>query len=102
MFKNCNTIPTLLSALLLAYLPGSVFAHSGHIHDEAVQACTDKPKGEKCSYTVANKARYKGSCQTFETRTLCVRSEPIEYLSELAPTDDSLRYSEDKHRKDEP
>ncbi|VEL97506.1 hypothetical protein ALT761_02510 [Alteromonas sp. 76-1] len=81
-FKSLpGTLPLLSSVTLLAMACSTtVLAHSGHIHNEAFEACETKTKGEACSYLVANTQRYKGSCQVFNLKTLCVRSEPIEYL----------------------
>ena len=81
-FKSLpGTLPLLSSVTLLAMACSTtVLAHSGHIHNEAFEACETKTKGEACSYLVANTLRYKGSCQVFNLKTLCVRSEPIEYL----------------------
>lgn len=75
------TLPLFSLVTLLAMACSTtVLAHSGHIHNEAFEACETKTKGEACSYLVAKTQRYKGSCQVFNLKTLCVRSEPIEYL----------------------
>ena len=76
-----GTVPLFSLVTLLAMACSTtVLAHSGHIHNEAFEACETKTKGEACSYLVAKTQRYKGSCQVFNLKTLCVRSEPIEYL----------------------
>lgn len=76
-----GTLPLFSLVTLLAMACSTtVLAHSGHIHNEAFEACETKTKGEACSYLVAKTQRYKGSCQVFNLKTLCVRSEPIEYL----------------------
>ncbi|WP_282146294.1 hypothetical protein [Alteromonas stellipolaris] len=82
--KSAERLPllSLVTVLAMAYST-TVLAHSGHIHNEAFEACKTKTKGEACHYLVADTQRYKGSCQVFNLKTLCVRSEPIEYLQSL-------------------
>ena len=66
------------------------FAHSGHVHKAPLIACSSLNKDELCSYTVGKTKRYKGTCQLFEKTLMCVRNQPIEYLS---PLTDSKRES---------
>ena len=101
-FKSLlGTLPLLSSVTLLAMACSTtVLAHSGHIHNEAFEACETKTKGEACSYLVANTQRYKGSCQVFNLKTLCVRSEPIEYL-QTVPDEIEIEVKTDQVTKDQ-
>lgn len=101
-FKSLpGTLPLLSSVTLLAMAcTTTVLAHSGHIHNEAFEACETKTKGEACSYLVANTQRYKGSCQVFNLKTLCVRSEPIEYL-QTVPDEIEIEVKTDQVTKDQ-
>lgn len=60
------------------------FAHSGHVHKAPLIACQSLSKGEPCRYMVGKDKIYKGTCQMFEKTLMCVRNQPIEYLSPLA------------------
>ncbi|WOI39114.1 hypothetical protein R1T43_08850 [Alteromonas sp. CI.11.F.A3] len=82
--KSPERLPLLSLVTVLAMTCSTtVLAHSGHIHNEAFEACKTKTKGEACHYLVADTQRYKGSCQVFNLKTLCVRNEPIEYSQTL-------------------
>ncbi|CAD5270298.1 conserved exported hypothetical protein [Alteromonas sp. 38] len=89
-----GTVPLFSSVTLLAMACSTtVLAHSGHIHNEASQACIAKTKGDKCSYLVANAQRYTGTCQVFNTKSVCVRNKPIEYLQAIPNEEVEFRTS---------
>ena len=77
------TLPTTFMLLTGVY-SSAVLPHSGHIHDEAFQACKAKFKGDKCSYIVDDAKRFTGSCQIFNAKSVCVRNKPIEYLEPVS------------------
>lgn len=58
-------------------------AHSGHVHKAPLIACQSLSKGESCRYMVGKDKIYKGTCQMFEETLMCVRNQPIEYLSPI-------------------
>ena len=60
------------------------FAHSGHVHKAPLIACQSLSKGESCRYMVGKDKVYKGTCQLFEETLMCVRNQPIEYLTPLS------------------
>ena len=96
--KLPKTLPESLPLLILIALQTmacstTVLAHSGHIHNEASQACIAKTKGDKCSYLVANAQRYTGTCQVFNTKSVCVRNKPIEYLQAIPNEEVEFRTS---------
>ena len=71
----------LMILVYITFVP-PVLAHAGHIHDEAILVCSEKQQGDACNYTVGEKKRYIGTCQLFNAVSMCVRNQPIEYLSE--------------------
>jgi len=72
--------------LFLSYLNSmSVFAHSGHVHEEAIAACEQQLPGDACSYILNKSKRYVGNCQIFNAALLCVRNQPIESVSAEKP-----------------
>ncbi len=100
--KSPERLPLLTLVTVLAITCSTtVLAHSGHIHNEAFEACKTKTKGEACQYLVANTQRYKGSCQVFNLKTICVRSEPIEYLQTL-PDEIGIEAKTNKVSKPQP
>lgn len=55
----------------------SVLAHSGHTHKAPWEACFDAEKDQACEYKNGNKDIFKGTCQLFSERLMCVRNQPI-------------------------
>jgi hypothetical protein len=73
-----------ISVALFIFLLGmsmKTSAHEGHSNTKAVKACHDKTPSSDCSYILGEKL-YKGSCRSIASKLMCVRSEPIEFLSE--------------------
>jgi hypothetical protein len=58
----------------------SVSAHSGHINEKAVEACTEKARSEACQYNGGHDDLYIGSCQYMSTTLMCVRNQPIQKI----------------------
>lgn len=69
-----------LSCLLLLCMSLNLSAHEGHANSKSVIACHEKAPSSDCSYILGKKL-YKGSCRVIASQTMCVRSEPIEFLT---------------------
>ena len=73
----------------------TVKAHDSHTHTAPWQACEQKQKTEQCAYTNGAEDLFKGSCQLFSDKLLCVRNEPIIHAKKKKQIlDDKLIVSE--------
>ena len=70
-----NVIRSLFLSLVLLAFP--VLAHKGHSHKAPWEACLGTQKDQACEYKNANKDLFKGTCQVFSERLMCVRNSPI-------------------------
>lgn len=86
----------LFTIACLVWIPNTL-AHSGHIHDEAIEICQQKQTGDACSYLVGDKKRFTGSCQSFNAVLMCVRNQPIEYLSTQVPNTQPKETKSERH-----
>ncbi|WP_339720282.1 hypothetical protein [uncultured Paraglaciecola sp.] len=75
-----NNLRVLLVATLLG-LSLNLSAHEGHANTKAIQVCHDKALASDCAYVLGKKL-YKGSCRIIANKSMCVRSAPIELLTE--------------------
>lgn len=70
--KRLSIILLLISSFSL-----SIFAHEGHIHKAPWEACEKKQKEDNCSYVNGDNDLFRGSCQYFSNKLMCVRNKPI-------------------------
>jgi hypothetical protein len=75
--KKLNTIKSALFTFSLIITSLPILAHSGHTHKAPWEACFDAKKDQACEYRNANKDIFKGTCQVFSERLMCVRNQPI-------------------------
>lgn len=75
--KKLNTIKSVLFTFSLISIPLPILAHSGHTHKAPWEACFDAKKDQTCEYKNADKDIFKGTCQVFSERLMCVRNSPI-------------------------
>jgi len=71
-------LTTVLSSIM------TVSAHDSHNHKAPWQACEEKKKLERCSYTNGDDDLFKGSCQLFSEVLMCVRNQPIIHAEDVA------------------
>lgn len=69
-------------AVLLLSTP-VVIAHG--VHNEAPwTACSAQERNASCSYSDGHGDLYRGSCQLFSDKLMCVRNQPIVRQADLA------------------
>ena len=66
-----------VTSIMLISSTLTVCAHDSHTHTAPWQACEQKQKTEQCAYTNGDEDLFKGSCQLFSDKLMCVRNEPI-------------------------
>ncbi len=79
VLQRCRSLPLALG-LASSVLSNGAHAHSGVPNTLPWQACESSRLGSACSYST-DTARYSGSCQAISGSLMCVRQNPIEYLS---------------------
>lgn len=67
----------LFLAMTLFLSTNNSYAHSGSTTKAAWEACENKAKSESCKYTGVHNGIYKGTCQSFSEKMMCVRNQPI-------------------------
>lgn len=55
----------------------SLIGHNSHSNKASYKACEQKQQNNKCFYTNSHKDLFKGSCQIFSQKLVCVRNKPI-------------------------
>ena len=77
--------------------PLSVTAHE-LMFEEPYAACESASRSESCAFTNSQGELHRGTCQDFADRLMCVRNQPIVFLSEsdAAQQDQSHKHSNEE------
>ncbi len=63
--------------ILLSLCTSMVLSHEGHVNNASWDACHDAKKEDVCSYQNNKRDLFRGTCQLFDTKLMCVRNQPI-------------------------